>query len=217
MNWRSFKTADIPLRERQFVVGANAAGKSNLLDVFRFLRDVAKPAGGGLQKALESRGGITKVRSLTDSVRSSRTTRAIRLNASLSAIGMGNRGPRSSADIFSLSPARRHRTRSASFKPGSSPPRRECSSCRAGAEPATKRSGLQESGTPRRQGSPGRPSSVQVVRRHPNGAKSARVGRGRSCQVPAAREPAFKADVSLPTSGTARAEPGWGWPSCAKW
>ncbi|MDD9857444.1 MAG: AAA family ATPase, partial [Gammaproteobacteria bacterium] len=50
-NWRNFREADVPLRERQFIVGPNASGKSNLLDVFRFLRDIAKPDGGGLQKA----------------------------------------------------------------------------------------------------------------------------------------------------------------------
>jgi len=63
-NWRNFRCLDVALRERQFIVGPNAAGKSNLLDIFRFLRDVAKPDGGGLQKALKDRGGISKVRSL---------------------------------------------------------------------------------------------------------------------------------------------------------
>lgn len=63
-NWRNFRQLDVPLRERQFIVGPNASGKSNFLDVFRFLRDIAKPEGGGLQKALKDRGGITKVRSL---------------------------------------------------------------------------------------------------------------------------------------------------------
>lgn len=63
-NWRNFREADVPLRERQFIVGPNASGKSNLLDVFRFLRDIAKPDGGGLQKAIKSRGGISKVRCL---------------------------------------------------------------------------------------------------------------------------------------------------------
>lgn len=47
-----------------FVIGPNAAGKSNLLDVFRFLRDICKPSGGGLQKAVLDRGGITKLRCL---------------------------------------------------------------------------------------------------------------------------------------------------------
>lgn len=63
-NWRNFQHIDVDLRERQFIVGANASGKSNLLDVFRFLRDIAKPEGGGLQKAVKDRGGLSKIRSL---------------------------------------------------------------------------------------------------------------------------------------------------------
>lgn len=63
-NWRNFKAVDVPLRERVFVLGPNASGKSNLLDALRFLRDVAKPKGGGLQRAVDSRGGITKLRCL---------------------------------------------------------------------------------------------------------------------------------------------------------
>lgn len=63
-NWRNFKNVEVSLRERVFVIGPNASGKSNLLDVFRFLRDVAKPKGGGLQRAVEARGGLTKLRCL---------------------------------------------------------------------------------------------------------------------------------------------------------
>ena len=64
-NWRNFKCVDdIPLRQRQFIVGPNASGKSNLLDVFRLLRDIAQTEGGGLQRAVSERGGISKIRSL---------------------------------------------------------------------------------------------------------------------------------------------------------
>jgi predicted ATPase len=63
-NWRNFRAFDVELRERQFVVGANASGKSNFLDALRFLRDIAKSEGGGLQKALKDRGGVSKIRSL---------------------------------------------------------------------------------------------------------------------------------------------------------
>lgn len=63
VNWRNFKSATIELSDRSFIVGPNASGKSNLLDVFRFFRDLAK-AGGGLQKAVETRGGLTKIRCL---------------------------------------------------------------------------------------------------------------------------------------------------------
>jgi predicted ATPase len=63
-NWRNFRDAEVHLTQRSCVIGPNASGKSNLLDVFRFLRDVCKTAGGGLQKAVEDRGGITKLRCL---------------------------------------------------------------------------------------------------------------------------------------------------------
>ena len=39
-NWRNFKYVEFDVGERLFVVGPNAAGKSNLLDVFRFLADI---------------------------------------------------------------------------------------------------------------------------------------------------------------------------------
>lgn len=63
-NWRNFKHVDVSLRERVYVVGPNASGKSNLLDVLRFLRDVAKPNGGGLQKAVADRDGLRRLRCL---------------------------------------------------------------------------------------------------------------------------------------------------------
>ena len=62
-NWRNFAKVDVKLRPRMFVVGANASGKSNFLDVFRFLRDIAK-AGGGLQFAISERGGLSLIRCL---------------------------------------------------------------------------------------------------------------------------------------------------------
>lgn len=63
-NWRNFRSFDAPLREVTYILGPNASGKSNLLDVFRFLRDVSKPKGGGLQIAVTDRGGISKLRCL---------------------------------------------------------------------------------------------------------------------------------------------------------
>ncbi len=62
-NWRNFRSVDVDLRERVFVAGPNASGKSNLLDALRFLRDIAK-AGGGLQTAVGERGGLSKIRCL---------------------------------------------------------------------------------------------------------------------------------------------------------
>ena len=62
-NWRNFRSADVALGRRVFVIGPNASGKSNFLDVFRFLRDIVKP-GGGLQEAVLERGGVSKIRCL---------------------------------------------------------------------------------------------------------------------------------------------------------
>jgi predicted ATPase len=62
-NWRNFTVVDVELRQRAFLVGPNASGKSNLLDVFRFLHDIVA-VGGGLQEAVRKRGGISRLRSL---------------------------------------------------------------------------------------------------------------------------------------------------------
>lgn len=63
-NWRNFLTVDVPLQRRAFLVGPNASGKSNFLDAFRFLRDIAAPQ-GGLQRAVdEIRGSVSQIRSL---------------------------------------------------------------------------------------------------------------------------------------------------------
>jgi len=63
-NWRNFRHAEMDLARVSYIIGPNASGKSNLLDVFRFLRDICKADGGGLQKAVKERGGITKLRCL---------------------------------------------------------------------------------------------------------------------------------------------------------
>lgn len=63
-NWRNFKAADADLSDVTYVLGPNASGKSNFLDVFRFLRDIAKSSGGGLQKAVRDRGSLKKLRCL---------------------------------------------------------------------------------------------------------------------------------------------------------
>lgn len=63
-NWRNFREAEVFLAPTSYVIGPNASGKSNLLDAFRFLRDVCKPDGGGLQRAIKNRDGIQKLRCL---------------------------------------------------------------------------------------------------------------------------------------------------------
>jgi hypothetical protein len=62
-NWRNFVRADLRLQKRVFLVGPNASGKSNFLDVFRFLHDLVS-VGGGFQEAVERRGGMSSIRTL---------------------------------------------------------------------------------------------------------------------------------------------------------
>lgn len=62
-NWRNFREAEFDLTQPvSYLIGPNASGKSNLIDVFRFLRDICKPTGGGLQQAVAERGGLASLR-----------------------------------------------------------------------------------------------------------------------------------------------------------
>lgn len=63
-NWRNFTLVDVELQRRVFLVGPNASGKSNLLDVLRFLYDIVS-IGGGFQEAVRKRGGVSKLRCLS--------------------------------------------------------------------------------------------------------------------------------------------------------
>jgi len=62
-NWKNFVDVEVSIADRVFLVGPNASGKSNFLDVFRFLRDLAL-AGGGFQEAVRRRGGVSAIRCL---------------------------------------------------------------------------------------------------------------------------------------------------------
>ena len=64
-NWKNFLHVDVAVRDRVFLVGANASGKSNFLDVFRFLRDIAL-SGSGFRLAVlhPRRGGVSGIRCL---------------------------------------------------------------------------------------------------------------------------------------------------------
>ncbi len=63
-NWRNFVHVDVDLQRRVFLVGPNASGKSNLLDVFRFLHDIVS-VGGGFQEGVRKRGGVSSLRALS--------------------------------------------------------------------------------------------------------------------------------------------------------
>lgn len=83
-NWKNFQDIDVKIAERCFVIGANATGKSNFLDALRFLRDIVNQ-GGGLQYAVASRGGVTKIRCL-----SARTHTNVRIEVDLNQEGEVN-------------------------------------------------------------------------------------------------------------------------------
>jgi predicted ATPase len=54
-NFKSFAELDVELRPLNIVVGSNAAGKSNFLEIFRFVRDIAVE---GLKNAVSLQGGM---------------------------------------------------------------------------------------------------------------------------------------------------------------
>jgi len=62
-NWKNFTSVNSPLNRRVFIVGPNASGKSNFLDIFRFLHDVVA-VGRGFEQAVTDRGGVSNLRSL---------------------------------------------------------------------------------------------------------------------------------------------------------
>jgi len=62
-NWKNFAAVEVEIPDRLFLVGPNASGKSNFLDAFRFLRDLAS-SGCGLQEAVNRRGGVSAIRCL---------------------------------------------------------------------------------------------------------------------------------------------------------
>lgn len=62
-NWKNFAHVSANIPDRMFLVGPNASGKSNFLDAFRFLRDLAS-LGGGFQEAVGRRSGVSAIRCL---------------------------------------------------------------------------------------------------------------------------------------------------------
>ena len=62
-NWRKFTRMEVDLQRRVFLIGHNASGKSNFLDVFRFLQEIVS-VGGGFQQAVRKPGGVSNLRSL---------------------------------------------------------------------------------------------------------------------------------------------------------
>ena len=60
-NYKSFKDIKLELKRFNVLIGANASGKSNLVSVFSFLRDLAKH---GLKDAISMHGGNEYIKNL---------------------------------------------------------------------------------------------------------------------------------------------------------
>ena len=54
-NFKSFKKLELDLRDFNLLIGANASGKSNFIQIFKFLRDIAKE---GLEDAISMQGRV---------------------------------------------------------------------------------------------------------------------------------------------------------------
>ncbi len=60
-NFRSFNELDVELGDFNVLIGANASGKSNFVEIFRFLRDIRKE---GLRDAISLQGGSRYIQNL---------------------------------------------------------------------------------------------------------------------------------------------------------
>jgi len=60
-NFKSFKNLDVELGKFNVFVGANASGKSNFIQIFRFIRDMTNH---GLDNAISMQGGIEYLRNI---------------------------------------------------------------------------------------------------------------------------------------------------------
>ena len=61
-NFKSFDEIDLELRDFNILIGANASGKSNFIQIFRFLRDIQN---FGLDNAISLQGGVEYLRNVS--------------------------------------------------------------------------------------------------------------------------------------------------------
>jgi len=54
-NFKSFKELNLELSDFNILIGPNASGKSNIVHLFEFLRDISKH---GLENAISLQGGV---------------------------------------------------------------------------------------------------------------------------------------------------------------
>lgn len=63
-NFRSFKELNLRLGNFNVIVGANASGKSNFLQIFQFLKDIATK---DINNAISLQGGVQYLRNINQS------------------------------------------------------------------------------------------------------------------------------------------------------
>lgn len=61
-NFRSFKELKLDLGKFNVMIGPNSAGKSNLIQIFKFMRDIVQ---SGLDNAISMQGGVEYIRNLS--------------------------------------------------------------------------------------------------------------------------------------------------------
>jgi len=60
-NFKSFKKLEVELGKFDVLIGANASGKSNFIQIFQFLRDIIE---SGLENAISMQGGVEYLRNI---------------------------------------------------------------------------------------------------------------------------------------------------------
>ena len=60
-NFKSFKDLEVELGNLNILIGANASGKSNFVEIFKFLRDIRS---SGLENAISMQGGVEYLRNI---------------------------------------------------------------------------------------------------------------------------------------------------------
>lgn len=60
-NFKSFEEVDIDLKKFNVLIGANASGKSNFINILKFLKDIAE---NGLDNAISMLGGVDYIKNI---------------------------------------------------------------------------------------------------------------------------------------------------------
>ena len=64
-NFKTFDSLILDLRQFNILIGANASGKSNFIEVFKFIRDISRY---GLENAVSMQGGMEYIRNIKSKI-----------------------------------------------------------------------------------------------------------------------------------------------------